>query len=60
MMSMMEYFEAGYQVVCGSMFGDVVMKDIDDVLCYEEDSEFDHVDEEAKMVYFYDSQDYDD
>ena len=59
-MSMMEYFEMGYQVVCGSMFGDVVMEDAEMVQCYAEDSEFDHVDEDAMVVYFYDSQDYDD
>lgn len=59
-MSMMEYFEMGYQVVCGSMFGEVVMEDAEMVECYAEDSEFDSVDEEAMVVFFYDSQDYDD
>lgn len=58
-MSMMEYFEMGYQVVCESMFGDVVMEDMDMVECYEEDSAFDHVDEESHVVYFVDAQDYD-
>ena len=55
----MEYFEMGYHVVCESMFGDVVMEDMDMVECYEEDSAFDHVDEESHVVYFVDTQDYD-
>ena len=46
-MSMMEYFEMGYHVV------------LDMVECYEEDSAFDHVDEESHVVYFVDTQDYD-
>ena len=59
-MTMREYFEMGYKVVCESMFGDVEMEDMDMVECYEEDSEFDRVDEESKVVYFTDAQDYDD
>ena len=59
-MSMMEYFEMGYTVVCGSMFGDVTMVDADMVECYEEDCEFTHVDEETHTAYFYDTEDYDD
>ncbi|MBP3630357.1 MAG: hypothetical protein J6J23_02590 [Clostridia bacterium] len=59
-MTMREYFEMGYKVVCESMFGDVEMEDMDMVKCYEEDSEFDRVDEESKVVYFTDAQDYDD
>lgn len=56
----MEYFEMGYQVVCGSMFGDVAMEDADMVECYEEDAVFESVDEESKVAYFFDSQEYDD
>ena len=59
-MTMREYFEMGYKVVCESMFGDVEIEDMDMVECYEEDSEFDRVDEELKVVYFADVQDYDD
>ena len=44
---------------CYTMFGDVVMEDMDMVECYEEDSAFDHVDEESHVVYFVDAQDYD-
>lgn len=59
-MTMKEYFKMGYKVVCESMFGDMEMEDMDMVECYEEDSEFDRVDEESKVVYFADAQDYDD
>ena len=59
-MSMKEYFEMGYKVVCESMFGDVEMEDMDMVECYEEDSEFDRIDEDAKVVYFVDTQEYED
>ena len=58
-MSMMEYFEAGYKVVCGSMWGDYEVQDLEDVEEYSEVSKFESVDEEKKVVYFYDSQDYD-
>ena len=50
----------GYKVVCETIFGDVEMEDMGMVECYEEDSEFDRVDEELKVVYFEDAQDYDD
>lgn len=59
-MSMKEYFEMGYKVVCESMFGDVEMEDMDMVECYEEDSQFVRVDEEAKVAYFEDAQEYED
>ena len=59
-MSMMEYFEMGYKVICESMFGDVVMEDADMVECYAEDSRFMYVDEEAHEVHFEDAQEYED
>lgn len=59
-MSMREYMEMGYKVVCESMFGDVEMEDMDMVECYEEDSQFVRVDEEAKVAYFEDVQEYED
>lgn len=59
-MSMMEYFEMGYQVVCGSMFGDVVMEDAEMVECYADDSVLVSVDDDAHVAHFYDSQDYED
>ena len=58
-MSMREYVEMGYKVVCESMFGDVEVKDVEMAECYEEDSQFVRVDEEAKVAYFEDAQDYD-
>ena len=58
-MSMVEFFELGYQVVVGSMWGDVKMQSVEDCEWYAEDSAFDHVDEDAHVVYFYDSGDYD-
>jgi len=58
-MSMREYVEMGYKVVCESMFGDVEIEDVEMAECYEEDSQFVRVDEEAKVVYFEDAQDYD-
>ncbi len=57
---MRQYFEDGYKVVCESMFGDLVIADLDDVEVYGSDSVLDRVDEEAKIAYFCDSQDYDD
>ena len=56
-MTMMEYFEKGYTVIVGSMWGDVVCKDADMVECYEEDSHFVKVDEDAKVAYFYEDDD---
>ena len=53
-MSMMEYFEAGYKVVAGSMWGDCVMSNANQVECYADDAELKWVDEEAKIAYFYD------
>ena len=58
-MSMMEYVEMGYKVVCESMWGDVEIEDMEMAECYEEDSAFVKVDEEAKVAYFEDAQDYD-
>ena len=58
-MSMREYVEMGYKVVCESMFGDVEVEDVEITGCYEEDSQFVRVDEEAKVAYFEDAQDYD-
>lgn len=58
-MEMMKYFEMGYKVICESMFGDVEMEDAEMVECYADDSVFDRVDEDAKVVYFADAQDYD-
>lgn len=58
-MSMMEYFEAGYQVVVGSMFGEMVMEDAEMVECYAEDVYFEGADDEMMVVHFYDSGDYD-
>ena len=39
------------------MWGDVVCEDADMVECYEEDSHFVKVDEEAKVAYFYEDDD---
>ena len=58
-MSMREYVEMGYKVVCESMFGDVEIEDVEMAECYEEDSQFVKADEEAKVAYFEDAQDYD-
>lgn len=58
-MSMMEYFEAGYKVICGSYWGDVEVDDPEEIECYEECSDLVSVDEEKKEVYFFDNQDYD-
>ena len=59
MMSMVEFFEAGYEVVVQSMFGDVLVDDMDMVEAYE-GAQFDHVDYDAMVVWFFDEQDYDD
>ena len=58
-MSMMEYFEMGYQVVVGSMWGDEELLDQYDVECYMDSTKFVEADEEKKVAYFYDAQDYD-
>ena len=39
--------------------GDVEVEDVEMAECYEEDSQFVRVDEEAKVAYFEDAQDYD-
>ena len=56
---MMEYVEMGYKVVCESMFGDMEIEDMEMAKCYDEDSKFMRVDEEEKVAYFEDAQDYD-
>lgn len=55
----MEYFEKGYKVVVGSMFGEYVEDCVEELMELEEYAHFESVDEEAKVVYFYDSGDYD-
>ena len=51
---MMELFEAGYTVTCGTTYGDTVMETREDVLDMMEDAfELDEVDHEAKTAYFY-------
>lgn len=51
-MTMRDFFEKGYKVICEGMWGDVQMEDLDMIECYEEDSIFSHVDEEKKIAYF--------
>lgn len=58
-MSMMEYFEMGYKIVVGSMWGDEELLDQYDVECYIDSTKFEWVDDEKKVAYFYDAQDYD-
>lgn len=58
-MKMREYIEIGYKVICESMFGDIEIEDIEMAECYEEDSRLREIDEEVKIVYFEDTQDYD-
>lgn len=53
-MSMKEYFEAGYKVVCGSPWSDYEIQDLDDVECYSHGAVLEWVDESKKEVYFYD------
>ena len=55
----MEYFEKGYKVVVGSMFGEYVEECVEELMEIEEYAHLESVDEEAKVVYFYDSGDYD-
>jgi len=53
-MTMMELFEAGYTVTCGTTYGDLVMETREDVEEYmEDDFQLDEVDHEAKTAYFY-------
>ena len=60
-MMMKDFAEKGYKVVVSSMFGDVEYSLADFENGLEQDKEvFDCVDEDAKIVYFYDGQDYDD
>jgi hypothetical protein len=51
---MMELFEAGYTVTCGTTYGDRVMETREDVEEYmEDDFQLDEVDHEAKTAYFF-------
>ena len=60
-MMMKDFAEKGYKVVVSSMFGDVEYSLVDFEKGLEQDEEvFDYVDEDAKIAYFYDGQDYDD
>lgn len=60
-MMMKDFAEKGYKVVVSSMFGDVEYSLADFEKGLEQDEEvFDHVDEDVKIAYFYDGQDYDD
>ena len=53
-MTMMEMFEAGYTVTCGTAYGDRVMEDREDVLDAMEDAfVLEEVDEDAKTAYFF-------
>lgn len=53
-MTMMEMFEAGYTVTCGTTYGDRVMEDRDDVLDAMEDAfVLEEVDHEAHTAYFF-------
>ena len=53
-MTMMELFEAGYTVTCGTTYGDQVMETRDDVLdMMEDDFHLEEVDHEAKTAYFF-------
>lgn len=53
-MTKTEYFEAGYTVMLGSPYGDMVLDEEDCKGAYAEDGTLESVDEEAKVVYFYD------
>ena len=60
-MMMKDFAEKGYKVVVSSMFGNVEYSLADFEKGLEQDEEvFDYVDEDAKIAYFYDGQDYDD
>ena len=60
-MMMKDFAVKGYKVVVSSMFGDVEYSLADFENGLEQDEEvFDYVDEDAKIAYFYDGQDYDD
>ena len=60
-MMMKDFAVKGYKVVVSSMFGDVEYSLVDFENGLEQDEEvFDYVDEDAKIAYFYDGQDYDD
>ena len=51
---MMEMFEAGYTVTCGTAYGDRVMETREDVLDEMEDAyELSEVDHEARTAYFF-------
>ena len=53
-MTMMEMFEAGYTVTCGTTYGDRVMETRDDVLdMMEDDFHLEEVDHEAMTAYFF-------
>ena len=49
---MLELFKAGYKVVVGSPYGDLVLEDEMDCETYE-DAKLEEVDHDAKIAYFY-------
>ena len=53
MKTMKELFEMGYKITVGSMWGDVLVEDLEHVEDYMKDTELEELDEEAKTAYFY-------
>ena len=43
----------GYEITVGSMWGDVLVNDMEDVESYMVDTELEELDEQAKTAYFY-------
>ena len=59
-MTMMELFEAGYTITCGTVYGDTVMETAEDVESWEEEGmEPSELDETAMTAYFYFEEDWD-
>jgi len=53
-MTMMEMFEAGYTVTCGTAYGDSVVETVEEVTeMMDEGYELQEVDHEARTAYFY-------
>lgn len=53
-MTMMEMFEAGYEVTCGTAYGDTVLTSVEDVRdAMDEGFVLEEVDHEAHTAYFY-------
>jgi hypothetical protein len=57
MMTLVELFEAGYDVTVGSMFGDVHVDSLEEAMDYEGTCSLEQIDHDEHTAYFYELDD---